>query len=172
MRDGVTDFDNIFSAHDSDSDIQILGTQPAQNPSRVSSEDRINTPSPLISEPSLNDFANIDDFDDFPPLSPSPPSPSLPPPLLEWPDRRSQQQRLLVSEDPNPTPSMTTRAKRGVASKTNRQARWGSQQQRDAKAKTERATKTEAAARKKAKSMKPREEDVSQLADHLLSSSL
>ncbi len=167
VRDGVTDFDNIFSAHDSDSDIQILGTQPAQNPSRVSSEDRINTPSPLISEPSLNDFANIDDFDDFPPLSPSPPSPSLPPPLLEWPDRRSQQQRLLVSEDPNPTPSMTTRAKRGVASKTNRQARWESQQQRDAKAKTE-----EAAARKKAKSMKPREEDVSQLADHLLSSSL
>ncbi len=62
---------------------------------------------------------------------------------------------------------MTTRAKRGVASKTNRQARWESQQQRDAKAKTE-----EAAARKKAKSMKPREEDVSQLADHLLSSSL
>ncbi len=29
MRDGVTDFDNIFFAHDSDSDIQILGTQPA-----------------------------------------------------------------------------------------------------------------------------------------------
>ncbi len=68
---------------------------------------------------------------------------------------------------------MTTRAKRGVASKTDRQARWESQQQRDTKAKTERATKRkEAAARKKAKTMKPREEDVSQLADHLLSSSL
>ncbi len=123
VRDGVTDFDNIFSSHDSDSDVQILGTQPAQNLSRVPSEDRINTSSSLISEPSLNDFANIDDFDDFPPLSPSPPvSPSLSS-LLEWPDRRSQQQRLLIPEDPDPTPSMTTRAKRGVASKTDRQAR-------------------------------------------------
>ncbi len=56
VRDGVTDFDNIFSPHDSDSDVQILGTQPAQNLSRAPSEDRINTPSPLISEPSLNDF--------------------------------------------------------------------------------------------------------------------
>ncbi len=172
MRDGVTDFDNIFSAHDSDSDVQVLRTQPAQNLSRVPSEDRINTPSPLISEPSLNDFANIDDFDDFPPLSPSPPI-SRAPSLLEWPDRRSQQQRLVIPEDSDLTPSMTTRARRGVASKTNKQARWESQQQREAKTKADRATKREeAAARKKAKSMKPREEDVSQLADHLLSSSL
>ena len=77
MRDGVTDFDNICSAHDSDSDVQILRTQPAENPSRVPSEDRINTPSPLISESSLNDFADIDDFDDFPPLSPINTAPSL-----------------------------------------------------------------------------------------------
>ena len=158
-----------LSTGDSDSDIEFLGTQPTQNLGQLSSEDHIRTPSPLVSEPSLDDFANIDDFDDFPPLS----SATTAPPLLSWPHRRSQQQRLLIPEDPDPTPSMTTRAKRGVASKTDRQARWESQQRREAKAKTERATsRKEAAARKKAKAMKPREEDVSQLADHLLSSSL
>ena len=65
----MIDFDNIFFSHDNDNDVQILKTQLAQNYSKISSKDRINISSPLISEPFLNDFVNIDDFDDFISLS-------------------------------------------------------------------------------------------------------
>ncbi|KAF6233533.1 hypothetical protein HO173_008264 [Letharia columbiana] len=166
-RNGVSDFDNTFSNADGDSDVEFLGTQPIQDPSQPPSEGRINTPSPLPSKSSLKQFTNIDDFDDFPPLSPSPPT-TRAPPLISWPDRRSQQQRLIIPDDPEPTPSATTRASRGVASKSFKQARLESQQGHEAKAKVEKQAKKEAAvARKRAKAMKPRTEDVSQLGDAL-----
>ena len=175
VGDGLGDFDEFFPNNDGDSDIEFLGTQPIQNPGQLPSEEGISPPSRLVSEPSLNDFAHIDDFDDFPPLSPGPLKKRAPP-LMELPGRLSQQRRLVVPEeyDHDSTPSATTRAKRGVKKATSyKQDRWDSQLRHDAEAAADKAVKKEAAAaRKKAKVMKPREEDVSQLADHLLSSSL
>ena len=173
VGDGLGDFTEPFPNIDSDSDIEFLGTQPTQKLGQPPSKEGSSPPSPLVSEPSLDKFTNIDDFDDFPPLSPAPLKKTAPLPLMEWPARLSQQKRLVVPEDHDPTPSATTRAKRGVETKSYKQVRLESQQGHNADAKAERAAEKEAAAaRKKAKVMKPREEDVSQLADHLLSSSL
>ena len=176
MRDGLGgDFSAPFFNNDSDSDIEILGTQPIQSPGKLPSEEGSSSPSPLVSEPSLNNFVNIDNFDDFPPLSPGPLKKRAPP-LMELPGRLSQQRTLVIPEEynHNPTPSATTRAKRGVQKVTSyKQDRWDSQLRHDAEAAEEKAAKKEAtAAKKKAKAMKPRKEDVSQLADQLLSSSL
>lgn len=172
MRDGLGDFDKPFPNNDGDSDIKFLGTQPIQNPGQLPSEEGISPPSSLMSESSLNNFTNIDDFDDFPPLSPAPLK-KIASSLMKWPARLSQQKRLVVPEEYDLTPSATTRAKRGVETKFYKQIRLESQKGHDVDAKAERAVEKEAAAaRKKAKAMKPRKEDISQLADQLLSSSL
>lgn len=153
VGDGRGDFSEPFLNVDTDSDIEYLGTQPTQNLDQLPFKEGSNPLSPLTSEP--EHFTNIDDFDDFPP----------PQPLMEWPARLSQQKRLVAPEDP--TPSATTRAKRGVkATKSYKQARVESQLGHDAEAAADKAAKKEAAAaRKKAKAMKPRKEDVSQLED-------
>ena len=169
-EDGVSELHSPFVPNDdSDSDIEFLGTQPVQNPSQVPSEGQMNTPSPLLPDPALENFSNIDDFDDFPPLSPAPLKSA--PPLIEWPARLSQQRRLVLPEeyDHAPSASATTRAKRGVASsKSYKQQRMESQEGHDAKKKVDRQAEREAAAaRKRAKAMKPRTEDVSQLEDAL-----
>ena len=126
------------------------------------------TPSPLLPEPAWEDFTNIDDFDDLPPLSPGPPKSALP--LVEWPTRLSQQRRFVLPEeyDLDPSASATTRAKRGIGSKSYKQQRFESQEGHKAEEKANRqALKEAAAARKRAKAMKPRTEDVSQLKDAL-----
>ena len=166
----VSDLDSIFFPDDDgDDDVQFLGTQPLQKPSQMPSEGRISTPSPLLPDPALEDFTHIDDFDDLPPLSPGPPKSALP--LVEWPTRISQQRRFILPEeyDLDPPASATTRAKRGIGSKKSyKQQRLESQEGHAAKEKANRkALKEAAAARKRAKAMKPRTEDVSQL-EHAL----
>ena len=144
--------------------------------SQSPSKDRINTPSPLQSGLPLDNWADINDFDDIPPLSPASVRKALP--LMKWPDRRSQQKRLVLSEDPDPTPeeptrSAVTRARRGLTTKSFKQARLESQKGHNADLKAQRAVKRrEAIARKQAKMMKPGKEDVSQLTERLRSSSL
>ena len=61
-------------------ELLFKSTQPksTQNPGQSASKDRINTPSPLLSERSQNKWADIDDFDEFPPLSPASVRKSLP----------------------------------------------------------------------------------------------
>ena len=141
--------------------------QPLQKPSQIPSEGRMSTPSPLLPDPALEDFTNIDDFDDLPPLSPGPSKSALP--LIEWPTRISQQRRFVLPEEYDlPSTSATTRAKRGIGSKSYKQQRLESQEGHKAKEKANRQTlKEAAAARKTAKAMKPRTEDVSQLEDAL-----
>ena len=170
--EGVTNLEELIPTGDGDSDIEYLGTQPAQNPGQSGSEDRINTPSPLPTEQPQNEWANIDDFDEFPSLSPASARKHIA--LMEWPDRRSQQKNLVLPEDPeDPTPSAVTRSRRGVATKSFKQARLESQEHRDAQGKAHRANqRREAAVRKQAKLMKPRKEDVSQLVNRIRSSSL
>lgn len=175
-RDELDDFDPLFPNDDGDSEIEYLGTQPTQNPRQSSSEGHTNSPSPPSSEPSLDNFANIDDFDDFPPLSPTSARAALPTPLMVWPDRASQQKALVIADDPDP--SMKTRSKRHVKSaSTFKAARIESQKKLDEDIRRQRTLRRrEEAARKQARKqamlMKPRKEDVSQLADQLMSSSL
>ena len=65
------------------------------------------------------------------------------------------------------------RARRGVAAKSFKKVRLKSHEGHEQEAKAQRAAqRTAAAARKQAKMMKPRKENVSQLTDRLLSSSL
>ena len=91
-----------------------MRTQPIQNPQQFSSKDPLNTASPAPSEQS-NDFAHIDNFDDKPSSS------KLPPPLMKWSHRLSQQRALVVSDDP--TPLAVTKVRRGVAAKSFKKAR-------------------------------------------------
>ena len=79
-------------------------------------------------------------------------------PLMEWPDRISQQKRLDLLQDP--TPSAVTGARRGVATKSYKHARLESRQGHEQQASAERAEQRRAAAtRKEAKMMKPRKVD-------------
>ena len=149
----------LSNDNDSDSGIEYLGTQPTQS---------LDRPPSASSEP----FTNIDDFDDFPPLShlgrQTPvSSKKAPPALVEWPARLSQQRQLVISEDPIPSAMTITRAKRGVAAtKSYKQNRLESQLRHDVEKKEAKvASKEVAVAKKKAKAMKPRKEDVSQLED-------
>ena len=96
-----------------------MRTQPVQNPQQSSSKDPPDTASPASFEQS-DDFAHIDDFDD------KPRSPKLPPPLIKWPHRLSQQRALVVLDDP--TPSAATKARRGLAAKSFKKARLKSQE--------------------------------------------
>ena len=66
-----------------------------------------------------------------------------------------------------------TRARRGVTTKSFKQTKLESQERRDTAIKAQRAARRrDAKARKEAKLMKPRKEDVSQLINRLRSSSL
>ena len=143
---------------------------PLGNPDQPASKDGLNTPSPPPSEPSLNAWANLDDFDESPPLL-SPASANKARPLVQWPGRIRQQKSLDLPQEP--TPSGVTRARRGVATKSYKHAAVESGQGHEQQGKAERAERRRAAAtRKEAKMMKTRKVDVSQLADRLLSSSL
>ena len=143
-----------------------------QNSGQSAFKDRINTSSSLLSERSQNKWANIDNFDEFPSLSPASVKKSLP--LIEWSERRSQQKRLVLSnDDDNSAPSTVTRARREITTKSFKQTKLKSQERRDTAIKAQRAARRrDAKARKEAKLMKPRKEDVSQLINRLRSSSL
>ena len=106
------------------------------------------------------------------------PPPPLPPTLVSVHERRMSQ-RVTTSQLPlDPTPYSTTRSSRGVARKKPKKVMEAerdleSQEGYKVKAKAaKKAAKEAAAMRRRDGMMKPRKEDISQLADRLLSSSL
>ncbi len=160
---------------DSEDEIQYMGTQPRHSHSQLPLEEGPQPASPLVSEPSPHNFSHIDDF----PALPTSPQ-QIPPPPLTWPARRNQQRELVEHPsqlDPAPT-ARSTRARKGVEPrKTKRLESQAKRDKADAdrklKAKEKRVANQKARNEKKeARLMEPRKEDVSQLADKLLSSSL
>ena len=101
-----------FSYGHCDDDIEYRGIQPRLPRSQEASEDTAKPDKLSLKELSPNEFTQTEDFDYIPPL----PKFSLPPPpqpLLQWLERRIQQQRLTAQfPDDNRTPSITNRSRR------------------------------------------------------------
>ena len=139
--------------------MQFIGTQPVPVFSPLQDDDAV-VLSPLQNDDAavLSSDNSFEDIDDLLAKIPSQTTPSL---------YNFSQKGLCASKLPPTSSATTTRGSRGVvAKKSKAQLEMESQQRVEQTAKQVRAEeKKNAAARKVAKNMKPRKEDVSQLID-------
>ena len=153
--------------------MQFIGTQPVPVFSRQDDEDDDAVPVPSFRQDDEDDDAAVpsddsfEDIDDILAKIPSPTAPQTAPSQTAPSLYSLSQKNLRASQLPPTSSATTTRGSRGVvAKKSKAQLEMESQQRAEQTAKQVRAEERKnAAARKVAKSMKPRKEDVSQLID-------